>query len=279
MGAVLLDPPVGKRARVGGLRSPGILLSSSGRPEFEEPFDRPGPIAAFTDVGGIDSMLAHAPERVKRSLDRAGELAAAKRSIDSGGLIGGDFEPRASVQGWEETIYSPLGDGTAVTAAAEATMVPILQFPPNYFYPGRLVKWTVMGRQSTVITTPGTITLRLAYSATGLGAVVVAASGAFAPDPTAAATNLTFMVEWWALCRSSGTAGSMLGWGRVEWSDYDDATVATLKANLDMRMAPVSAPAGVAVDTTVERSLNPTYQSSVATASMTAHAAICEALT
>ena len=261
MGGVLLDPPNAMRRAYGG-----VLLDGNGRPEFEDPFNEPGPLYAFTDVARIDEELRRAPEHVKRSLDRAGELA-------------GPFEPRGSMQAWEETLYSPLADGTAQTAAAEATMVPIFTLPANYLYPGRLLKWTVMGRQSTAITTPGTITLRLAYSATGLGAVVVAASGAFAPDPTAAATNLTFMVEWWALCRSSGTAGSMMGWGRIEWSDYDDATAATLKANLDMRLAPASAPAPATIDTTVARSLNPTYQPSVATASMTAHAAILEALT
>jgi hypothetical protein len=249
----------------------GVLLDPrTGRPEGDPPTlaDVPGKGVLYNymcpDVD-LERELYRAPGQVQANLARAQREAP--------------FEPRASMQAWEETLYAPLADGAAVTAAAEATMVPIFTLPANYLYPGRLMKWTVMGRQSTAITTPGTITLRLAYSATGLGAVVVAASGAFAPDPTAAATNLTFMVEWWGLCRAVGTSGSMMGWGRIEWSDYDDATVATIVGNLNMRMAPASAPAVATIDTTVARALNPTYQPSVATASMTAHAAFLEALT
>ncbi len=189
------------------------------------------------------------------------------------------FGPRGSVQSWEETLYNTLADGTAVTAAAETIMFPIFTLPANYLYPGRVLKWTVFGQQSTAITTPGTITFKLAYSATGLGAVVMATSGAFAPDPTAAATSLTFMLEWWTQCRSSGTAGTGLSFGRIEWTDYDDATTATIVGNLGMRMAPVATPAVATIDTTVARSLNPTYTHSLTTASMTALWAYLEALT
>ena len=189
------------------------------------------------------------------------------------------YVPRNSMQAWRETLYVTLADGTAVTSSSESIMFPIYTLPANYLYPGRTLQWTVMGRQSTAITTPGTITHRLVYSATGLGAVAVVTSGAFAPDPTAAATNLTFTLRWWAICRSSGTSGTMMGWGDIAWSDYDDASAATIVGNLNMGVAPTSAPANATIDTTVARSLNPSYQSSVATASMTCHAAILEALT
>lgn len=239
------------------------LLDSHGRVEQEPPFDRPGVLNAYMG-GGIDECRI--PDHIKRSLDRASEVK-------------GPFEPRASLQTWEETLYAPIADGATTTSAAEVLVVPLFTLPANYLYPGRLLKWTVMGRQSTAITTPGTVTLKLAYSATGLGAVVMAASGAFAPDPTGAATNLTYMSEWWFQCRSVGTAGSGLGWGRIEWSDYDDASAATIVGNLGMRLAPVSAPAVAAIDTTVARALMPTHTESAATHSHTAHAAILEALT
>jgi hypothetical protein len=250
-------------------------LSSKGRVEHDDDrFNKPGVLwagsgldvaAARGEVPELDPSLL--PDHIRRNLERAGELA-------------GSGEPRGSMQTWEETLYNVLADGTAVTASGtETIMLPIFTLPAGYFYPGRLVKWTVLGRQSTAITTPGTITLKLSYSATGVGAVTVASSGAFAPDPTAAATNLTFMVEFWMLCRSSGTAGTALGWGRVEWSDYDDASAATVVGNLNMRMIPTSAPATVAIDTTVARAVSPTYTSSVGTASMTAHAGFLEAVT
>jgi len=211
----------------------------------------------------LERELHRAPEHIAKNLERGKDR----------------FGPRASVQSWEETIYNTLADGTAVTAAAETIMFPIFTLPANYLYPGRALKWTVFGRQSTAAVTPGTITFKLAYSATGLGAVVMAASGAFAPDVTAAATNLTFMLEWWTQCRTVGTAGTGLTFGRMEWSDYDDVTTTGLVANLNMRMAPTATPAVATIDTTVARSLNPTYTPSLTTASMTAHWALLEALT
>lgn len=241
----------------------GVLLDSKGRIEGRGP----GVLHTFVDGQQDQERILHrAPANVLESLKRSRELS-------------GPGEPRNSLQTWEETLYTTINDGAAVTAAAEATLVPIYTLPANYLYPGRTMKWTVMGRLSSAITTPGTFTFKLSYSATGLGAVAVLTSGAFAPDPTAAATNLTFMAEFWAVCRASGTSGSLMGWGRIDWPDYDDATTTTIVGNLGMIVAPVSAPAVATVDTTVARSLNPTYTPSLATASMTCHAAILEALT
>lgn len=245
-------------------------------PKTGRPFDIPE-LGDVPSRGVIYNYLDDTNVDVERELRRA--PAHVQTNLNNAASEDPAFNMRASMQAWQEVLYVPLADGTAVTGSSEATMFPIFTLPANYLYPGRLMEWLVMGRQSTAITTPGTITFRLSYSATGLGAVVVAASGAFAPDPTAAATNLTFMLRAWAVCRSSGTAGTLLGWGKIEWSDYDDASVAALVANLGMDMMPVSAPATAAVDTTVARALNPTYQSSVATASMTAHAGYLAALT
>lgn len=251
----------------------GVLLDpKTGRPEGAPPelADLPkgrGSIFSYQspDVD-VERQLHRAPRHVKDGLDKA--------------AYQGSFGPQASMQAWQEVLYVPLADGAAVTASGtETTMFPIFTLPANYLYPGRLMEWMVMGRQSTAITTPGTITFKLAYSATGVGAVTVCASGAFAPDPTAAATNLTFMVRAYAVCRSNGTSGTMMGWGKIEWTDYDDASVAALVANMGMDMMPTSAPANATIDTTVARALNPTYTSSVATASMTAHAGYLAALT
>lgn len=264
-GAALLDRQEDALERdcYGGI----VLDPGTGRPKLKDEYRERGVLHSWaTPEVDISRQLERLPKHIAMNLEKAQAEHAA-------------FAPRASVQSWEETLYAPLSDGTAVTAAAETIMLPIFTLPANYLYPGRLLKWTVMGRQSTAITTPGTITLRLSYSASGVGAVTVAASGAFAPDPTAAATNLTFMVEWWMHCRSVGTAGTAMGWGRIEWSDYDDASAAALVGNLNMRIAPTSAPAVATIDTTVARALSPTYQSSVTTGSMQAHVGYLEALT
>lgn len=187
----------------------------------------------------------------------------------------GVFGRRASGLGWEEVIYTPNADGTAVTASAETILVPDFSIPASYLTVGKILKYTVMGRQSTAITTPGTITHRLRWG--GVAGVAVVTSGAFAPNPTAAATNLTWMIEYWMQCRSVGTSGTAMGFGRVEWSDYDDATTAALVGNLNMRMAPTSAPAVATIDTTIDKLLSVTYKSSVTTGSVQAHVAMLEA--
>ncbi len=203
------------------------------------------------------------PEHIQRNLDRAAEVGSA-------------FGPRGSGLGWEEVIYTPNADGTAITSASETILLPDFSIPASYLTVGKILKYTIMGRQSTVITTPGTITHRLRWG--GVGGVPVVASGAFAPDATAAATNLTWMIEYWMQCRSVGAAGSVMGFGRVEWTDYDDASAASIVANLGMRMAPVSAPAVATIDTTIDKLLSATYQSSVATASVQTHMGILEAV-
>ena len=186
------------------------------------------------------------------------------------------FGRRGSGLGWEEVIYTPNADGTAITSASETILVPDFSIPASYMTVGKLLKYTLMGRQSTAITTPGTITLRLRWG--GVAGVSLAASGAFAPDPTAAATNLTWMVEWWTQVRTVGATGTFMTIGRIEWSDYDDASAATVVGNLNMRMAPASAPATATVDTTIDKLLSATYQSSVTTGSAQAHMALIEAL-
>ena len=217
-------------------------------------------LRAWTDAGD-EGWFDKLPDSVKRNLDQAADLGA--------------FAPRASGLGWEEVIYTPNADGAAITAAAETILVPDFSIPASYMTVGKILKYTLMGRQSTAITTPGTITHRLRWG--GVAGVAMAASGAFAPDPTAAATNLTWMVEYWVQQRTVGATGTSLTIGRVEWSDYDDATVATIVGNLNMRMIPTSAPAVATVDTTIDKLLSATYQSSVATASVQAHMAILEA--
>lgn len=232
-----------------------VILSPDRRPE------RPRVLQAWVNPL-IEDILV--PAHIRENLDKAASN-------------GGPFGPRGSGMSWEEVIYNPNADGTAITSSSETILVPDVNIPAGYMEVGRCLKYTIMGRQSTAITTPGTITFRLRWG--GVGGVSMAASGAFAPDVTAAATNLTWMIEWWVIQRSVGTSGTSMTIGRVEWSDYNDVDVATLVTNLNMRMAPTSAPAVATVDTTIDKLLSPTYQSSVTTASCQAHFALLEALT
>lgn len=179
----------------------------------------------------------------------------------------GKSGPTASGVTWRDTLTPRrvlVADGAQVlNTTSETIMCPDYTFAADALEVGDAFKYTLIGHISTV-TTPGTITFRLRWG--GVGGTSLAASGAFAPDPTAAATTLSYCVEWYAVCRSTGTSGSILAAAKIEWSDYDDASTTTLKGNLDMRLAPTSAPAGVSVDTTTAKALSPTVQFSVSTA-------------
>jgi len=207
-----------------------------------------------------NSALDRLPDHIKRNLEKTYH----------------PFGYKAANFNWEQTIYTPAGAGTAVTASAETILVPDFAIDGGALNVGDILKYTLAGQQSTAITTPGTITFRLRWG--GVGGVSVAASGAFAPDPTAAATNLTWMIEWWMQLRAPGSTGTSFGWGRVEWSDYDDASATSVVGNLNMRMAPPSGPTTATIDTTIDKLISPTYQSSVTTASCTALAAFLESV-
>jgi hypothetical protein len=183
--------------------------------------------------------------------------------------------PKASMQSWRETLYAVIADGTPVTGAAKTALVPDFTLPANYLYPGRTIMYTLYGKMSTVITTPGTWTMSLNWG--GSAGTVLAASGAYAPDSAAASTNIAWRVEYLMTCRSVGTSGSAVTFGQMDMGDYS-TTAATMQAQIDMNTFP-DAPAAVTIDTTTAKAITPAITPSVGTGSMTAMLAILEALT
>jgi len=214
------------------------------------------------------------PDSVADFLERGRHEQARHRQ---GKLLGVYTPPHMNTRlGFQEVLYSPIADGTAVTAAAETIMVPNYTLPANMLLPGSTLRYTLFFRVSTAITTPGTITQRLRYG--GVAGTVLAASGAWAPDATAAATNLTGRTCYLLVCRSAGPAGTIMCCGDTFVNDVDDASAAAIVANMAMTVIPVSAPATAAVDTTAASALSPTWTQTVATGSMTAHLAVLESM-
>lgn len=164
---------------------------------------------------------------------------------------------------WQDTLSASIADAAAVAnSTAEAIMVPDWTINAGLVKQNETYRYRLWGKISTVITTPGTIIHRLRWG--GVGGTLLAASGAYAPDPTAASTDLTFKVEWDLTFRSVGSAGSAICFGERNLQDFDDATVTTLKGNLDMLLMPVSSPAAVgSLDTLTNKALSPTVQFSV----------------
>lgn len=244
---------------MGSLTDGVVLDGKTGRPESDDA--GPRLLNVYTNpASDLERELYRAPHHVKANLTKAAE--------DEGHV--------RAAYGYEDVLYAPVNDGTAITAAAETIMVPDYTFEPNYMYGGRVLQYSLWFRWSSVITTPGTQTFRLRWG--GVGGVSMAASGAYAPDPTAASTNITGYVEWLVVQRTSGTAGTSMTMGKMWLNDFDDASLATTLGNLQMHVIPTSAPAVATVDTTTTKALSPTYQSSVATGSLTTHMAILESL-
>lgn len=211
--------------------------------------------------------------------DRAG-WATVLQNLEKGWQVRGAYEPRSSLQTWRETLYATIADGTQVlNTVTETICVPNYTIPAGYLYQGRVLKYTLLFDLSTVITTPGTVTLSLRWN--GVAGTVLAVSGAYAPDPTAASTTVTGYAEYYMVCRSVGTSGSAFTMGRMWLNDYDDASATTIVGNLNMHVIPASAPAAVTIDTTAAVPLSPTVKFSVATATTqyTNHIAILESLT
>lgn len=68
-----------------------------------------------------------------------------------------------SLNTWQETLISHRGDGTALTAAATASLLQgatatraLYTFPTNFFEVNKAIRIRATGRISCVITTPGT---------------------------------------------------------------------------------------------------------------------------
>jgi hypothetical protein len=118
---------------------------------------------------------------------------------------------------WLEPLVNSAEDGTALTNSTTATNI----LPgaraftlPSYAYKsiGQTLKLRAAGRISTLVTTPGTLTLDVRF-VNGSG-IVVFNGGAMTLNTTAQ-TNMNWLLELDLVVRSigSGTAATLLGQG------------------------------------------------------------------
>ena len=72
-------------------------------------------------------------------------------------------------QGYIATLLNSIGDGAALTASTAATsLLPVIAkptLPANYLFAGKMFRVRATGRVSTLVTTPGTLTLALRLAA------------------------------------------------------------------------------------------------------------------
>jgi len=153
-----------------------------------------------------------------------------------------------SLQTWEEVLVTSITDGTALTASTTPTSIlpsqSILTLPSNFFYVGRQIRLRASGRVTTVVTTPGTLTLDIRFNTS-----VIVANGGAIPLTTVAQTNDTWSLEWLLTCRTvgSGTAATLMHTG----------VFLSSAGNPIVSMLPATAPAvGTGFDSTAAQTVN-----------------------
>lgn len=175
--------------------------------------------------------------------------------------------------------YSISADGTAVTAAAETIVVPAFNFSNSEMnMPTKGLKFTLAGRISQAITTPGTFINRMRWG--GVAGALCATGDTIAPTGTQAVTNVAFILEYYMTVRSVGAAGTLWCQGRWECPGTLETTPGTttiMVTHLKNRLIPSSAPAvSAAIDFTGAFGPTPTFQPSLGTGSFTVHEAWLE---
>lgn len=162
-----------------------------------------------------------------------------------------------SANTWVELIGFDVGDGTALTASTTPTSIlsasSKFTLPANFFnFIGKKLRVRAAGRISTVVTTPGTLTLDFR-----LGSVVVFTSGAMALN-VVAKTNVTWIYEAELECRAVGasTSAALLGIGKWQ-SEAVIGSPLPSAGGSGMLLLPASAPAnGTGFDSTAAQQVD-----------------------
>lgn len=167
--------------------------------------------------------------------------------------------------------HSPLvidvADGTQVAATTTETII-----SPDYtfsasdsrIYQGAMFNVRCWFDVSNVVTTPGTLTLRLRWG--GVAGVVLASTGAIGMSTTARA-NYSGSLDADLVWRAIGSAGSAFCMGLATLNNVPVAADSAPQSLYTLGSAGANVPAVVgSLDTTIAKALSVTAQFSVATA-------------
>lgn len=182
-------------------------------------------------------------------------------------------------QSWTGQLITQQADGTAVTTNLADTTLLNAQakytLPANFLaYIGQSLRIRAMGRISNIVTTPGTLTVRVKF-----GAVIVAASSAMQLNAVAK-TNVTWVLDWDLTVRSVGASTSATLMHGGTWiSESYVGSAAPAAGGAQVGMIPASAPAvGTGFDSTVANVVDLTANFSLTGNSMTCHTYKLESL-
>lgn len=181
--------------------------------------------------------------------------------------------------GYQTTLVEAQSDGTAVTGTTEATLLPGAAriFIPSGYHNriGKRYAVRASGRISNIVTTPGTLTMRLKQGPTAN--INVAASSAWSLNVTAK-TNVSWYLDLTMTLRSigSGTGATLFAMGT--WTS--ESVVSSVANTANTVPWQLSAPAvGTGFDSTVDNLLDLTAQFSLTGNSIQLHTFAFEDLT
>jgi hypothetical protein len=178
---------------------------------------------------------------------------------------------------WREILVTAQGDGTALTAAARATALPVQAkgvLDPGFFqYAGRMLHVWAAGRISTVITTPGTARFDVDF-----GGTVVFDSQAVLLDAVAAHTNVSWELDIVLTCRTVGTNANLMGVGKFISEVVKGSGVMPLGSLVAMLPWNAAPAVGANFSSIVSQTVDLFFTQTVATGSMTLHQYCLEAM-
>lgn len=158
---------------------------------------------------------------------------------------------------WVELVSFDIADGAALNTSTSPTSLlsgsSKFTLPANFFnFIGRKLRVRAAGRISTVVTTPGTLSLDFR-----LGSVIAFAAGAMALN-VVAKTNVTWIFEAELECRAVGigTSAALLGIGKFMSEAVIGSPLPSVGGS-GLLLLPASAPAnGTGFDSTAAQQID-----------------------
>lgn len=140
-------------------------------------------------------------------------------------------------QTFAETLWAMQSDGVSLTNTLTETSLlnnqDKLTLPAGYFdAPGKAIRIRGMGRLSNLVTTPGTLTLKLYFGATN-----VFNGGAMQLSSTAH-TTLPFWFDIQLVCRAIGASSNLMGQGFIKGQPLSLTAVADSTTTIADLMIP-----------------------------------------
>lgn len=176
-----------------------------------------------------------------------------------------------SLLSYQETLVTSQVDGSTLTAAAAATMIPAaakFTLPANFFSSiGKQIRVQAAGRISSVITTPGTARFDIRF-----GGTVVFDTLAILLDSVAAHTTMPWFLDILLTCRAIGSSANLMGVGTWACEDILGTPATSPKGGIIALLPWNTAPAvGSNFDSTASQQVDLFFTQTAATGSLTCH--------